>query len=496
MKPFHTFLFLCAVGLLSLALAWVMPKNGIPITDEVYFRFASLEKDTLPPSQQIADVSEYLEQLETEIDSTAIRDSLQRVEIARRKKLALIQWPNDNHTSMHRLFSQLEKVKTQNSKSRIMHYGDSQIEGDRITSVIRKELQDYYGGTGPGLLPAVEGVENAAMLQSHSENWKRYTLYGRVDTNIRHSRYGSLMSFGMFTSPLDTFSSEKQSAWIEFAQSGMTYASTRKYNEVYAYYGFASDTFSASVFVDDELYSTNTYLPKNSFGLIKWDFPTPPKKLRMEFSSRKSPEFYAFSFEGKSGVIVDNIGLRGSSGTLFKKTDATQYRQFLQSQPIDLLILQFGGNSVPYVESKEKAIGYGKWFSSQIRYLQSILPNVSIIVIGPSDMATKINGEFTTFPNLEFVRDALKEAAFENGCGYWDLYEVMGGRNSMISWVESTPPLAGKDYVHFNNLGMRKVSELFMKAFWHEKRLWEQSLTPKKVVVEKADTLQKSSVND
>ncbi|MGB1004109.1 MAG: hypothetical protein ACPGVC_07770, partial [Salibacteraceae bacterium] len=76
------------------------------------------------------------------------------------------------------------------------------------------------------------------------------------------------------------------------------------------------------------------------------------------------------------------------------------------------------------------------------------------------------------------VRDALKTAAFETGSGYWDLYEVMGGRNSMISWVEAEKPLAGKDYVHFNNLGTRKVSELFMKAFWHERSIWEQSLQP------------------
>jgi hypothetical protein len=71
-----------------------------------------------------------------------------------------------------------------------------------------------------------------------------------------------------------------------------------------------------------------------------------------------------------------------------------------------------------------------------------------------------------TFPFLEDVRNALKKAAFESGAGFWDLYEVMGGRNSMISWVESTPAMAGSDYVHFNHRGTQRVSELFIKALW------------------------------
>ncbi|MGB0390190.1 MAG: hypothetical protein ACPGD5_01385, partial [Salibacteraceae bacterium] len=197
-----------------------------------------------------------------------------------------------------------------------------------------------------------------------------------------------------------------------------------------------------------------------------------------EFLAKKSPEFYAFSFEGDYGVTVDNIGLRGSSGTLFKRLDSEQLKGFMQSQPIELIILQYGGNTVPYITSQEKAMKYGKWFKSQITYLQKINPNAAFIIIGPSDMATKIDGEYATYPYLESVRDALKTAAFETGSGYWDLYEVMGGRNSMISWVEAEKPLAGKDYVHFNNLGTRKVSELFMKAFWHERSIWEQSLQP------------------
>lgn len=474
MKPIQTLLFLVSVGILSLALAWFTPKNGFQITDDFTVYFASFESDTtqVEPIEKIEDVEQFLEELDIEIDSTAIKDSIRLAELKRRQELSRIQWNNHDRSSLDALFTSLEEVKAKKTKARIMHYGDSQIEGDRITSVIRNEIQKEYGGLGPGLLPIVEGVQNASMIQTNSDNWNRYTLFGRVDTNVTHRRYGPLCSFGSFT-PIDgTNDSTLQSAQIKFQQSGMTYWHTRQYNQIKLYYGHATDTFTVAAHAGGELLDSNVYLPTNSFQTISWNVATAPKNFDLSFSSKISPEFYAISFEGNYGVTVDNIGLRGSSGTLFKKLDSYQLKEFMQSEPIRMIILQYGGNTVPYIKSEEKAIGYGKWFSSQIKYLKKINPNAAFVVIGPSDMSTKVNGEFTTFPYLEIVRDVLKKAAFDNNAGYWDLYEVMGGKNSMISWVEAETPLAGKDYIHFNNRGTKKVSELFMKAFWYERDLW------------------------
>tara|TARA_R110002050_G_scaffold33007_1_gene84423 strand:- start:3671 stop:5152 length:1482 start_codon:yes stop_codon:yes gene_type:complete len=484
MKPIQTLLFLLGVGTLSLAMAWITPKSGFEITDGFSLKFSSLEKDTAKQEviEKIDDVEAFLEELEIEIDSTAIKDSIEQARVnllKRRQRLSRIQWAENNRASMGRLFEKLAQTKnTKKGKVRIMHFGDSQIEGDRITSIIRNEIQKEYGGIGPGLIPIVESVANAAIKQTNSENWNRFTLFGRVDTNVTHSRYGPLCSFGMFTYPTDTNFDETHTAWVQFETSKMTHFKTRKYSNATLFYGHNPQAFIAKTTINDVEADSEIVPSNDGFGTLKWHFDKTPEKFKVEFLAKKSPEFYAFSFEGDYGVTVDNIGLRGSSGTLFKKLDGAQIRGFMQSQPIELIILQFGGNSVPYIQSVEKAEGYGRWFKSQIKYLMSINPNAAFIVIGPSDMATKIDGEFTTFPYLEAVRDVLQNATFETGAGYWDLYEVMGGKNAMISWVEAETPLAGKDYVHFNNLGTKKVSQLFMKAFWHERDLWLEATQP------------------
>ncbi|MDP4844949.1 MAG: hypothetical protein NWR83_10820, partial [Salibacteraceae bacterium] len=71
---------------------------------------------------------------------------------------------------------------------------------------------------------------------------------------------------------------------------------------------------------------------------------------------------------------------------------------------------------------------------------------------------------YVSYPMLEPIRDALKKAAFRAKIGYWDMYEAMGGKNSMPSWVAANPPLAGADYTHFTPRGAQIISEFFYKA--------------------------------
>ena len=64
-------------------------------------------------------------------------------------------------------------------------------------------------------------------------------------------------------------------------------------------------------------------------------------------------------------------------------------------------------------------------------------------------MSMKERNRYVSYPNIEKVRDALKQASFSAGAAYWDMFEAMGGRNSMPSWVFAQPPLASTDFVHF-----------------------------------------------
>jgi lysophospholipase L1-like esterase len=133
-----------------------------------------------------------------------------------------------------------------------------------------------------------------------------------------------------------------------------------------------------------------------------------------------------------------------------------------------LFILQFGGNVMPYIKDRKAIKNYGRWFASQIRRLQQTCPETAILVIGPSDMSTKEKDKYVTYKYLPDVVAALKEAALNNNCGFWNMYEAMGGQNSMPSWVNVEPSLARPDYVHFSPKGARLIANMFYNALIFE----------------------------
>ena len=60
--------------------------------------------------------------------------------------------------------------------------------------------------------------------------------------------------------------------------------------------------------------------------------------------------------------------------------------------------------------------------------------------------------------------EAQRRIAETNGVAFWNLFEAMGGPNSMPKWVDSNPPKAFKDYTHFNLDGAADIAELLGEA--------------------------------
>ncbi len=131
---------------------------------------------------------------------------------------------------------------------------------------------------------------------------------------------------------------------------------------------------------------------------------------------------------------------------------------------------------MPYLKTDKGISTYAESIRKQIRFLQALAPNAKIIFMGPSDMATVVNGKRQTYPKLPGVVDSLRLAATESGAAYWDIYGVMGGENSMVKWVQARPALAGSDYVHFTLAGAQKVGELFSESLmvYYEYYSWRK----------------------
>jgi len=64
-------------------------------------------------------------------------------------KIQKIEFAENNKKLLHKFF---RKILNPKDVVRVLHYGDSQIEGDRISSFLRNRFQKKFGGYGVGLV--------------------------------------------------------------------------------------------------------------------------------------------------------------------------------------------------------------------------------------------------------------------------------------------------------------------------------------------------------
>jgi len=471
MQPTKILLFILSVFLLLATTILLTPADGVKV-GEFTFHMPTFNEMFFAEKEEVADISEIIEgqfDIDLELDSVNAESVDEKIRRASYdslvQKIHKIEITDAGRKNLARFF---RKIKT-DSTARVMHYGDSQIEGDRITSYIRNKLQVKFGGTGIGLRPAVQPYDYIfSAVQTNSDNWKRYPIYGRVDSLVEHSRYGVMGAFSRFA-PLtsDTIpfrDSVVYEAELSIEKSKIAYNRAKVYKRMRLFYGNTKRPVSFELIVKEDTVYSGSLRPNFDYGMISCDLPESTDQITIKFSGWDSPDIFGIELGGYSGITVDNIALRGSSGTIFTKADfAVSKKMYNDLQP-NLFILQFGGNVMPYIKSQKAIDSYGRWFTSQINRIKQLCPNAAVLVIGPSDMSTKIKDKYVTYEYLPAVVEALRQAALSTGSGYWDMYDAMGGHNSMPSWVNAEPELARPDYTHFSPRGAKLVASMFYNA--------------------------------
>ncbi|HSH18956.1 MAG TPA: hypothetical protein VLA03_00810, partial [Draconibacterium sp.] len=473
MKPIKTLLFTVAVFVLLAGTMLITPAEGVKV-GEFNFHMPTFNEMFLSEKVEYTNISEIIEQ-QFDIDSVA-EQVLEEEHITGKidtasyhllvESIHKIEMNAEGRENLAWFFQKLKSEKL----TRIMHYGDSQLEGDRITANFRNKLQTKFGGTGLGLRPAVQPYNFIfSAVQNNSENWKRYPIYGNVDTLVTHSRYGVMGAFSRYAPIVpDSVPFENTNLYeaeFSISKSNISFRKNREYKRMRLFYGNAKSPVAMRLFVNEEMIFSDVLQANLDYGVVSYDLPDSTDNVTLKFSGFDSPDIYGIELADTVGVTVDNIALRGSSGTIFTQTDFEHSTKMYRDLDPGLFILQFGGNVMPYIKDQKAIDNYGRWFANQIKRLKRSCPNAAVIVIGPSDMSTKEKDKYVTYELLPAVVEALKNAAISTGSGYWDMYQAMGGYNSMPSWVNANPELARPDYVHFSSRGSKLISNMFYNAF-------------------------------
>ncbi|MEY2924540.1 MAG: hypothetical protein RLZZ337_1088 [Bacteroidota bacterium] len=502
LKPFTLFLAIVAVNVLLGIIALAFPTNGVSIGKNFKLKFTSIselfETPKVEPSANIneilsgVDVKESLpsevvafsggqdsivKKIKAEIRSSANYDSTTKKLTP--PKPRSIQLPPNNPNALKMLISAL-KNESKEKVVRIIHYGDSQLEGDRITDYLRNRLQQLFGGNGPGIVLPLEPAANSrrSVFVSQSNNFVKKAIYvkGQKAPNNEYGIgaatfliNGSHSSFVKMAEPSNEkeqdgdgqkaeFTKSAQSvAYISIKNGTSAYPLAKTYSNIRLLYQ-SQTPFKVKLQSDDSVIE-DILREAPSYAAKSWNLNT-ERKLKIDFVAGEFPKIFGLALDGNTGVAVDNFAMRGSSAVGFDDLSKPLYQKQLKDLNVRCIIFQYGINVIPNVRSDYSY--YKKILSTQLKSVISAYPGVSIIVVGPSDMSKNQNGSMVSYSNIPLINKAMKEAAFENGCAFWDLYEAMGDKNAMVEWQNNG--LARKDYTHFSYKGAKYVGEMLFEA--------------------------------
>ena len=197
--------------------------------------------------------------------------------------------------------------------------------------------------------------------------------------------------------------------------------------------------------------------------MVTWELPCDVEKGTISFSG--NAEIYGIMLDGKGGVTVDNVALRGCAGFIFSSINRQVMKESFAKTDTRLIILQFGGNAMPGMASKKAISSYVRKIVMQFDYFKEVAPQARLMFIGPADMCKSEDGNLITWPLLPQLNDSLKVNCLKNGVAYWDTFNVMGGPGSMRKWVSHNPALAGPDHIHFTHKGALEIGNALAKSF-------------------------------
>ncbi len=467
-KPPYILAFLISIFAVMLGIMTLFPNKEITITNSFSLKFPSINSFFSKKEIKHTDISEIInintEAPEDSIDSSKNDTLTTIIKIDTLEKKPKIQELEYNEKGKALLFNFFTKIKKNKKVAHILHYGDSQIEGDRITSYLRNKLQKYYGGTGNGLVQAHKLAESFSINQEILGQWYRYNIFGRRDSTVNHRSYGAMGTFCRFapTNAYETGNIFESS--VLFTRSKIAYQKDRYYSRMKLFYGNTKEPILAEVTVDGKQTNFEKLEIGTNVKVKTWYFKKSPKSVKIKFTGSDSPDIYGISFEGNSGLVVDNIPMRGASGTNFTSLNYNNFKSMFNKLNVKMVILEYGGNIVPFIKSNKGIKNYGRAFALQLKLFKRLNPTIPIIVIGPADMSKKVDGEFVTYPMLEALIEEMKAQTLKKDYIFWDMYSAMGGENSMPEWVKNTPALAAGDYIHFTTKGARIIAEKFYES--------------------------------
>ena len=329
----------------------------------------------------------------------------------------------------------------------IAHFGDSHVQTDIASSVLRRSLQQHSGNGGRGM------VFPYAAARTHA-GFDYSTRYTGVWSHARNTDGRPKLPLGITgatirtTDAAATFSINFREPQLQGAQTLRIFC---RRNPGSFDLLLNPGTLDLPVHIHDSLSNAPYVDVSVPAGVSRFTFKVNKQQARqVEF------ELYGISIQqpDAAGALVHTMGISGAnySAILIESL----FNQQLTALAPDLVILDYGTND--YIPGNRIPADMEIRITEVIKKVRASVPNASILLTTTQDM----NRRGVNMSAGRTLSQLIRKVAREQHCALFDWYWISGGPKTMTNWVRHG--LAQRDNIHLTGRGYSLKGQLLTKA--------------------------------
>jgi len=340
-------------------------------------------------------------------------------------------------------YESLSRTNKGEAITRIVHYGDSHVAADLLTGALRQNLQSFFGDAGAGFVFAGRPwswYKPRGVTLDASSGWRSDGL-----------NQASLAEDGRFGLAGVSFTATGAGEWISLS------AACRS---VDVYLLKQPGGGAIDIFLDGAVYKRNVSLAskRGEPAYIKIEAETDTlHSIELRTVAKGLVRALGIVVERETaGVVYDALGINGARASRLLSWDWRVLASNIERRDPNLIIIAYGSNEVS--DDDLDLAEYGQIFLTLLNQFHEAVPRASLLVISPPDRAVRVGRRWQTVSRMPALVKAQRQAAFESGAAFFDLFQAMGGAGSIERWATLREPLAQPDRVHLTTAGYRLVA--------------------------------------
>ena len=359
-----------------------------------------------------------------------------------------------SNKALDHLFDRLMAAerKDKDAVVRIVYYGDSIVASDFITGKLRRLLQTRFGDAGHGY----------ALVANAFPGWFHIDVSRKASDQWKTSRcIGPYAEDGLYGLGCVSFTAHKPDEWFSMGTADRDEWG-RNASRFELEYLVQPGGGSVDISVDGEKKKTLfTDGPEKKVAYEVVSAPDGPHKVEVRTTSDAPTRLFGMRMERETpGVTLSALGITGARARFLDKQDDAHWAEVLKAAKPDLVVLAFGTNEITdgrmaFDEngqlSKDPMGDYDRNLKKVMEQVRAALPDASVMLVGPPDMASKNEEEGHSKSVVSVIVDHQKAVAADLGWAFWNQYKAMGGSGSMWSWVQSG--MGNTDMIHPTGVG-------------------------------------------